>query len=186
MIIEKVQKGWKKMFLNKTIIFLIVAFGIISADTETQKFIFDNPSINDVCRIPETNKYVLVSDSGWVYFCDRYNQSEAESIRISAEYILTGVCFADTAIGYVVGYKRDEPNKDKGAIWKTINQGRSWFYQIPPSFPPEIPAPFLSIKTVNRYIAWVICGNDYILRTIDGGVNWRLTPRKPGMPLPTD
>ncbi|MFB0509441.1 MAG: WD40/YVTN/BNR-like repeat-containing protein [bacterium] len=165
------------MFLNKTIIFLIVVFGIISADTETQKFIFDNPSINDVCRIPETYKYVLVSDSGWVYFCDRYNQSEAESIRITTDYILTGVCFADTAIGYVVGYKRDEPNKDKGAIWKTINKGVSWI-RLPqiPSFP--LPTPFLDVEAVNRYVVWVTCGNDYVLRTIDGGINWRISRKK--------
>jgi photosystem II stability/assembly factor-like uncharacterized protein len=167
------------MSLNKTIFFLIVAVGIISADIETQKAIFRNSSINDVCRIPETNKYALVSDSGWVYFCDRYNQNEAESIRISTDYILTGVCFADTAVGYIVGYKRNEPDKSRGAIWKTTNQGRSWFYQIPPPFPPDIPAPFLDVEAVNRYIVWITCGNDYVLRTIDGGVNWRISRKKP-------
>lgn len=174
------------MIISKTIIFLIVAVGIISADIETQKAIFRDSSINDVCRIPETNKYVLVSDSGWVYFCDRYNQNEAESIRITTDYTLTGVSFPDTLVGYIVGYKRDEPDKNKGAIWKTINCGRTWFYQIPPSFPPDIPAPFLSIKAVNRYVVWITCGNDYILRTIDGGVSWQRAIKKPGVKLPTD
>ena len=169
------------MYLNKTMISLIsiLAVGIISADTETQNAIFSDPSINDVCRIPVTNKYVLVSDSGWIYFCDRYNQNEAENIRISTDYILTGVCFPDTLVGYVVGYKRDEPDKDRGAIWKTTNRGRTWFYQIPPSFPPDIPAPLLDVEAVNRYIVWITCGNDYFLRTRDGGVNWRISRKKP-------
>lgn len=136
-----------------------------------------NPSINDVCRIPETNKYVLVSDSGWVYFCDRYNQSEADSIRITTDYVLTSVCFPDTLVGYVVGYKRDEPNKDKGAIWKMINKGVNWIRQPQiPSFP--LPTPFLDVEAVNRYVVWITCGNDYFLRTIDGGVNWRISRKK--------
>ncbi len=168
-----------KMNRNKTIFFIIVAVGIISADTETQKAIFSNPSINDVCRIPETNKYVLVSDSGWVYFCDRYNQTEAESIRITTDYILTGVCFADTLVGWVVGYKRDEPDKDKGAIWKMINNSISWI-RLPqiqiPAFP--LPIRFVDIEAVNQYVVWVTCENGYELRSIDGGVNWHITPKK--------
>ncbi|MDH5684255.1 MAG: hypothetical protein OEZ20_07310 [candidate division WOR-3 bacterium] len=163
---------------NNAIFFLIVAISIISADTETQKSMVSNPSINDVYCIPEINKYVLVSDSGWVYFYDRYNQSEAESIRITTDYILIGVCFPDTLVGFVVGYKRDEPDKLRGAIWKTINRGHTWFYQIPPSFPPDIPAPFLEVEAVNRYVVWITCGNDYFLRTIDGGVNWQISRKK--------
>jgi hypothetical protein len=167
-----------KMTINKAILFLIVAISIISADIETQKSVFTNPSINDVCQIPETNQYVLVSDSGWVYFYDRYYQIEAESIRITTDYILTGVCFPDTLVGYVVGYKRDEPDKSRGAIWKTINRGHTWFYQIPPSFLPDIPAPFLDVEAINRYVVWITCGNDYFLRTIDGGVNWQISRKK--------
>ena len=163
---------------NKTIFFLIVLVGILSADVETQKSIFTNPSINDVCQIPETNLYVLVSDSGWVYFCDRYNQNEAESIRIATDYILTGVCFADSLVGWVVGYKRDEPNKLRGAIWKTVNRGRTWFYQISPPFPPDIQVPFLGVGASNRFNVWITCGNGYELRTDDGGVNWAITPKK--------
>jgi photosystem II stability/assembly factor-like uncharacterized protein len=176
MIIKKSRK-LIQMSLNKTIFFLIVAVGIISADIETQKAIFRNSSINDVCRIPETNKYALVSDSGWVYFCDRYNQNEAESIRISTDYILSGVCFADTLVGWVVGYKRDEPDKFKGAIWKTINKGVSWI-RLPHIPPFPFPTPFLDIEAVNRYIVWISCANGYTLRTKDGGVNWLITPKK--------
>lgn len=164
------------MTINKAILFLIVAVSIISANTETKKSMVSNPSINDVCQIPETNQYVLVSDSGWVYFCDQYNQSEAESIRITTDYILTGVCFPDTLVGYVVGYKRDEPDKSRGAIWKTINRGHTWFYQIPPPFP--MPTPFLDVYAVNSQVVWISCGNDYFLRTIDGGVNWRISRKK--------
>jgi hypothetical protein len=175
MIIKK-PEGTEDMSLIKTTIFLIVVVGFISADTETQKSIFNNPSINDVCQIPETNQYVLVSDSGWVYFCDRYNQNEAESIRITTDYILTGVCFPDTLVGFVVGYKRDEPDKNKGAIWKMINRGRTWFIQIPAPFP--FPTPFLDVEAVSRYVVWITCANGYELRTIDGGVNWLITPKK--------
>jgi len=170
----------RKMSINKAIFFLIVAVGIISANIETQKSVFGNPSINDVCRIPETNKYVLVSDSGWVYFCDRYNQNEAESIRITTEYILTGVCFADTLVGWVVGYKRDEPDKFEGAVWKTINKGVSWVRLPQPHIPQlPFPTPFLDVDAVNRYVVWITCGNDYFLRTIDGGINWLISRKKP-------
>jgi photosystem II stability/assembly factor-like uncharacterized protein len=167
------------MSLNKTIFFLIVAVGIISAVNETHKSVFMNPSINDFGQIPGIKYYALVSESGWVYICDYDGRDTLLSKQLSTEYVLTGVCFADTAVGRVVGYKRDEPNKLKGAIWKTINQGRSWFIQIPPPFPPDIPAPFLDVEAVNRYIVWITCGNDYILRTMDGGVEWRISRKKP-------
>jgi hypothetical protein len=167
----------EKMNINKTVFFLIVVVGILSAGVETQKSVVSNPSINDICRIPETNKYVLVSDSGWVYFCDRYNLNEAESIRITTDFVLTGVCFPDSLIGYVVGYKRDEPNKSKGAIWKMINKSVSWI-RLPqiPSFP--LPTRFLDVEAVNQYVVWVTCENDYELRTIDGGVNWEVKSKK--------
>jgi photosystem II stability/assembly factor-like uncharacterized protein len=164
------------MSINKAIFILIVAVGTIPAVNETHNSVFMNPSINDFGQIPGTKYYALVSKSGWVYICDYEGKDTVLSKQLSTEYILTGVCFPDSLVGYVVGYKRDEPNKSKGAIWKTTNRGCTWFYQISPSFP--MPTPFLDIEAVNQYVVWITCGNDYVLRTIDGGVNWAITPKK--------
>jgi photosystem II stability/assembly factor-like uncharacterized protein len=166
------------MKINKTILFLIVAVGIISADSQIQNAIFGNPSINDVCPILGSKYYVLVSESGWVYICDNSGRDTLLSKLLNAEYVLTDVCFADSLVGWVVGYKRDEPNKLRGAIWKTVNRGRTWFYQISPPFPPDIQVPFLGVGASNRFNVWITCGNGYELRTDDGGVNWAITPKK--------
>jgi hypothetical protein len=147
---------------------------------EVRNFQNGGVTINRVTTV--TEPYVCawaVGDSGQVF---KLSQSGCilpnYPVTLNAEYNLTGVSFANSQIGYIVGYKRDGSDKWKGAIWKTENGGENWSVQYPVVV-EGLTVPFLDVHAVDERHAWISCGHGEVLRTTDGGNNW-VRKTKPG------
>jgi photosystem II stability/assembly factor-like uncharacterized protein len=139
-------------------------------------------TINRVTTV--TNPYICVwavGDSGQVF---RLNDTgvvvDHPTLPSGSGYNLTGVSFANAQFGYIVGYKRENSDKWKGAIWKTEDWGGQWnpLTNIPHF---DVPTPFLDVHAVSDLHVWISCGHGEVLKTTDGGESW-LRRAKPGSP----
>ena len=149
------------------------------------------PNLNAITKIPSLStdgihNHFAVGDQGKVIklqVSSDMNQIQiSRELTIYPEYNFTGVSFANENVGWIVGYKRDEPDKWKGIILTTTDGGNNWSPQTPPSFPGNIQVPFLKVQAVpsapGDQFVWISCGHGYVIRTIDGGVNWRISRKK--------
>jgi hypothetical protein len=127
-----------------------------------------------------------VGDCGQVFKLYEWGEVVPDyPITLNAEYNLTGVAFGNWAVGYIVGFKRNDPLKWKGTVWKTTNGGTSWDSLQTSSFPGNIPVPFLNVDAGSHDfqgvgVVWVSCGHGYVIRSEDGGASWHLSQAKPG------
>jgi photosystem II stability/assembly factor-like uncharacterized protein len=141
-------------------------------------------TINRVTAVPEPDLCAwAVGDSGQVFKLTDFGCVDS-LFTLNAEYNLTGVSFANSQIGYIVGYKRDSTEngpKWKGAIWKTTNGGDNWERISDQQLPPfNLPTPFLDVHAVNANVVWISCGHGYVIWTRNGGESWYRTTSKPG------
>jgi photosystem II stability/assembly factor-like uncharacterized protein len=147
------------------------------------------PNLNAIAKIPTLStddmyNHFAVGDQGKVLkikVTPWMNQILISSeMTIYPEYNFTGVSFANENVGWIVGYKRDNPDKWRGIILRTIDGGDTWSPQTSPSFPGNIQVPFLKVEAVDIETGWISCGNGYVLRTTNGGYTWRRTHKPLG------
>jgi len=140
----------------------------------------DGPALNDVCGLAEDNYAIFwtVGDEGQVFKI--VNGQVTDSFTLGGgDYDLHGVSFFPSGdTGYIVGYKRDTPDRWKGIVFRTTSGGVHWD-SASPEFPwLGIEIPFLKVQCVPSHYIWVTCGDGYVLWSNDG-VNW-LPTVKPG------
>lgn len=106
---------------------------------------------------------------------------ETISVINQNEYHFNDVFFVDENHGWIVGEKKSGSDKYKGVVVWTNNGGESW--HSPTSTPTFLfPTPFLKVKMVqvgSDYYGYITCGNGIVLKTDDGGLNWRRTDSDP-------
>lgn len=143
------------------------------------------PAFNDITPAPpppgDNTIYLwIVGDSGKLLYANGLTGEILIDTAIYPDYNFTGVSNAGR-MTWIVGYKRDEPDKWKGIIlynfapdgnlsWKRISE--SLYDSLLPFLPYSFPTPFLDVKAVNEDIAWVSCGNGLVLKTQDKGRTW--------------
>jgi photosystem II stability/assembly factor-like uncharacterized protein len=97
--------------------------------------------------------------------------------------ILNDVFFADRKIGWIVG--------EFGTIMHTNDSGRTWLPQYCKDIEPEvseteweIPMPALyGLYFINRSVGWIVGMDGVILKTADGGKNWKKVNSDTDKPL---
>ena len=173
-----------------------------SLDFDLIDFTGSGTTLNAVCFVPDNpgqtldNRYFVVGDMGWFYILRSDGSIIQDSLQLpyGSEYNLSGVSGFryhprdDSVLVIAVGYKRDSTAtgaKYKGAIWYSENWGAGWHRVSEEDLPIEVrleyaPVPFLDVHVVNRWHAWVSCGNGYVMKSTDGGVSWSLRPSSPG------
>ena len=140
------------------------------------------PTWNDVCCVMESGDTVrwAVGDSGKVL--KMVNGDTAVGYVIGrGQYDFCGVSFADVNHGWIVGNKRDEPNRGSGVVLSTRrggNEARDWVWSCP-VIRPDINVPFLKVQALSSRHVWVTCGDGYMLYTNDGGARWAVTAKRP-------
>jgi len=142
------------------------------------------PAWNDVCSLSTGGEVVLraVGDSG--RFLKIVNGDTNTEYNLGEGlYDLHGVAFADANHGWIVGYKRDDPERLRGVVFRTTTGGDSpgeWTATFP-VIRPGINVQFLKVQAVNTMRVWVMCDDGHLLWSNDGGVNWLVTAKRSGV-----
>ena len=95
------------------------------------------PNLNAITKFPLYGYAIhfAVGDQGKVIkLSGETGQILAETTLLNGEYNFTGVSFVNGPawyVGWIVGYKRDDPDKWKGVILMTTNGGNDWSYSYP-------------------------------------------------------
>jgi len=137
---------------------------------------------NDVCSLAagDNDARWAVGDSGKVLkMAD--GDTAARYVIGKGQFDLCGVAFADPQHGWIVGNKRDDPERGRGVILRTTTGGDSpqaWTAAFP-VIRPSINVPFLQVQAVDAMRVWVTCGDGYELRSHDGGLNWLVGVKRP-------
>ena len=141
------------------------------------------PTWNDVCSLAVGNTDVrwAVGDSGKVL------KTVGDVIRLEyilgrGQFNLQSVSFADADHGWIVGHKRDDPERMRGVVFRTTTGGggpQAWTAAFP-AIRPGVKVPFLKVQTVSAMRVWVKCGDGYQLRSCDGGLNWLVAAKRAG------
>jgi photosystem II stability/assembly factor-like uncharacterized protein len=139
---------------------------------------------NDICSLAVGNNDVhwAVGDSGKVL---KMLNGDANTEYNLGEglYDLHGVAFADANHGWVVGYKRDDPERWRGVVFRTTTGGdgpEEWTATFP-VVRPGINVRFLEVQAVNTMRVWVTCDDGHVFLSSDGGVNWLVTAKRDGV-----
>ncbi len=100
---------------------------------------------------------------------------ESEFTLGNGGYDLHGVSFFPGGqTGYIVGYKRDTPDRWKGIVFRTLSGGTYWESRYP-QVQDGICVPFLKVQCVPSHYVWVTCGDGFVLWSNEW-TNWqRLT-----------
>jgi len=138
---------------------------------------------NDVCSLSVDGTFGrwAVGDSGRVLRMANGDSSVGYVIG-RGQYDLCGVSFADANHGWIVGNKRDEPNRGSGIVFSARRGGseaKEWVWSCP-VVRPGVKVPFLKVEAMDIRHVWVTCGDGYMLYTNDGGARWAVTARRPG------
>lgn len=128
--------------------------------------------------------HFAVGDNGWIFYLENGKIKDRGNYPWS-DYNFTGVSFTNTKTGFIVGYKKNEPDKWKGVVLKTTGDGEdprfwNWTPVLYSTDIPEmvLPTAFLDVKAVDN-VVWVSCANGQVLRSPDGGNTWYVyTPAK--------
>jgi photosystem II stability/assembly factor-like uncharacterized protein len=135
----------------------------------------NGPRWNDTCSLSVHGTTVrwAVGDSGNVL--KRVDgDTTAEYVVGRGQYDLCSVSFADENHGWIVGQKRDDPERGRGVIFRTTTSGdssRAWTATFP-VIRPDAGVPFLKVEALDLRHVWVTCADGYMLYTNDGGANW--------------
>jgi|GEM_PF-1984089 len=172
----------KRIALMLLLILIVTAYGAL--EFSVRQNIPNDVTINRINNTVSIGCPVFaVGDSGTVF---KLNSDGfiISRFNLDVDYNLTGVSFENQSVGYIVGYKRDNPNKWKGAIWKTVDGGMNWtriLDVVLPQFPNNIQVPFLNVAAGFGGVVWVSSGFGYVLVSWNQGNNWTLTTN-PGPP----
>jgi photosystem II stability/assembly factor-like uncharacterized protein len=164
-------------------LFLFIA-SVTTADQGSLRSGPNAPTWNDVCSLAVGNNDVqwAVGDSGKVLNLVNGDTNTEHNLG-EGLYDLQGVAFADANHGWIVGYKRDDPERLRGVVFRTTTGGdnpQEWTATFP-VIRPGIDAPFLKVQAVSSQRVWLTCNGGYILRSNDGGVNWLATAKRDGV-----
>lgn len=141
------------------------------------------PTWNDVCSLTVGDPDVkwAVGDSGKVL--KMVNGDTAVRYVIGrGQFDLCGVSFADPKHGWIVGNKREDPERGRGIVFRTTNAGgsaREWVASCP-VIRPGLLAPFLKVQAMDIRHVWVTCGDGYMFYSNDGGARWAVTAKRTG------
>jgi hypothetical protein len=98
------------------------------------------------------------------------------------QYDLCGVSFADAKHGWIVGSKRDDPERGRGVIFRTAAGGhgsQAWTASCP-VIRPDVNVPFLKVEALDFRHIWLNCGDGYTFYSNDGGTRWTVTAKRSG------
>jgi len=151
----------------------------------------DGLALNDVCGLTVDNDAVFwaVGDGGQVYkivgHVGDYIEIETSFTLGNGDYDFHGVSFADANNGWIVGYRRYDPNDPgswrRGVVFRTTTGGGNANQWDPdwPEVQSGINVPFLKVQAVNNNTVWLTCGDGYVLWSGNGGSAWSVRT-KPG------
>lgn len=108
-----------------------------------------------------------------------HNPSWAQitSIPNYTNYHFMDVWFVNASTGYVVGYKKNTPNKYRGVAFKTISAGATWSPLILPT--TQIETPCLAVCFASAQRGYISCANGKIWKTTNSGGTWIATGSDP-------
>ncbi len=141
------------------------------------------PSWNGVCSLAVGGSDVqwAVGDSGKVLKMVNGDSSVGYVIG-RGQFDLCSISFADADHGWIVGFKREEPNRGSGVVFSTKRGGSKatdWVWSCP-AVRPDVNVPFVKVQALSNRHVWVTCGDRYMLYTNDGGARWAVTARRLG------
>lgn len=93
------------------------------------------------------------------------------------DYHFNDVCAVGSYV-WIVGQKKDAPNKYMGVILRTIDGGSTWEYRLATMMPAINSTiapftPFLQVKfDQNGVVGYIACGNGNVLMSPDRGASW--------------
>jgi len=124
----------------------LVTVSVTKADGGSPRSI--GPMGNDSCRQTPGGSVIqwAVGDSGTVLKVVNGDTS-AQYTPGNGQYDLNGVSFADANHGWIVGNKRDDPNRGSGVVFSTKrggNEATEWVWSCP-VVRPDINVPFLDV-----------------------------------------
>ena len=136
---------------------------------------------NDRCSlsIDGATMHWVVGDSGKVLKMVN-GDTAAGYVLGKGQYDLYSVSFADQDRGWIVGSKRDDPERGRGVIFRTAAGGdgsQAWTTTCP-VIRPDINVPFLEVVALDVRHVWVTCGDGYMLYSNDGGVLWAVAAKR--------
>jgi photosystem II stability/assembly factor-like uncharacterized protein len=141
------------------------------------------PTRHDACSLSVRRAVMLwaVGDCGKVLkMLD--GDTSAGYVIGKGQYDLCGVSFADASHGWIVGSKREDPERGRSVVFKTTTGGdgsQAWTASCP-VIRPDINAPFLKVEALDVRHVWLTCGDGYMLYSNDGGVRWAVAARRRG------
>jgi len=102
----------------------------------------------------------------------------AVAIANLSGYDLNAVFFlkGNPQYGWIVGQKRDDPDKYQGIIIGTTDGGNTWPVALTHTF---LGTPCRDVSFANQQRGYISCGNGIILKTTNGGASWEPTLTKP-------
>jgi len=137
----------------------------------------DGPALNDVCALEVDGHAVFwaVGDQGRVFKIVDGQLTDSFTVGWG-NYDFHGVsAFPGGETVYVVGYKRDTPDRWQGIVFRTLLGGAQWDYRIPP-VPSGVKLPLLKVQCVPDHYLWASCGNGTVLWSNDWYTWWPYRP----------
>jgi photosystem II stability/assembly factor-like uncharacterized protein len=138
---------------------------------------------NDRCSLSIHGATVrwAVGDSGKVLKMVNGDTSAGYVIG-RGQFDLCSVSFSDPDHGWIVGNKREDPERGRGVIFRTAAGGdgsQAWTASCP-VIRPDINVPFLKVQALDVRHVWVTCGDGHVLYSNDGGTRWAVTAKRSG------
>ena len=115
----------------------------------------------DICRLPGSDRLVVVGDRGHILFSDDSGKHWTQS-RVPTTQMLTAVSFPSAKTGYAVGHDN--------IILKTDDAGENWqrVYQN-----IDLQAPLLDVWFQSESKGMAVGAYGVVLQTADGGKTWK-------------
>ncbi len=162
------------------LLIVIIMMATATADEGPHRSGPNGPALNDTCSLTAGDSAVqwAVGDSGRV-FKTVNGTTQLEYNLGKGQYDLLGVSFADVDHGWIVGSKRDDPERGRGVVFRTTTGGensQAWTASCP-VVRPDINVPFLKVQAMDVRHVWITCEDGHMLYSNDGGARWAVTAK---------